>query len=108
MAEKDQNSTIAGNLGELTTIRNILMGQQMTEYASRFDEIDQKLKALEAALEQKMEGMRLSLQDQISENLKTLETETTALKDQMATREQHLRSQLGNLLIELGEQMKKG
>lgn len=108
MAEKEQQHSIAGNLGELTTIRNILMGQQMTEYASRFQELEEKLQALEARLGQKSEEIRLHLQNQISENLKTLETETSAIKTELTEREQALRTQLGNLLIELGEQMKKG
>jgi predicted nuclease with TOPRIM domain len=52
MANKEQNNTI--NLGEISTIRNILMGQQMSEYNTRFDDAQEKRQILENALNEKI------------------------------------------------------
>ena len=78
MANKEQNNTI--NPGEITTIRNILMGQQMQEYDGRFENVQENLHALEAALNEKLNGLekqtevRLQeLQNDISERFDKLE-----------------------------------
>ncbi len=38
----------AAQIGELSTIRNILMGQQMNEYESQFHQIDQQMATMKA------------------------------------------------------------
>lgn len=78
MTNKDQNNSM--NLGEITTIRNILMGQQMNEYDSRFEGVQENLNALEAslnekisALDKKTEGRMQELQSDISQRFDKLE-----------------------------------
>ena len=55
MANKEQKNSM--NLGEITTIRNILMGQQMNEYDSRFESVQENLNALEASLNQQINAL---------------------------------------------------
>ena len=79
MANKEQKNTI--NPGEITTIRNILMGQQMQEYDGRFETVHQRnMHALEAALSEKLNELEKQtevrfqeLQNDISERFDKLE-----------------------------------
>jgi len=65
MANKDQNSTM--NFGEITTIRNILMGQQMQEYDGRFDGVQENLNNLEAALNEKIDALEKRTEGRLQE-----------------------------------------
>ena len=78
MANKEQNSSI--NLGEITTIRNILMGQQMQEYDGRFDTVQENIHALEASMNERLSTLEKQtevrfqeLQNDISERFDKLE-----------------------------------
>jgi len=78
MANKNQNTPM--NFGEITTIRNILMGQQMQEYDGRFENVQENLNALEAALNEKIdaiekrtEGRLQELQSDMSQRFDKLE-----------------------------------
>ncbi|MEL6867707.1 MAG: hypothetical protein AAFP19_25000, partial [Bacteroidota bacterium] len=44
MAKKENNNM---GLGEITTIRDILMGQQMNEYEERFQAMEQRIDTME-------------------------------------------------------------
>ena len=68
MAKEKQNNT--GALNEISAIRNILMGQQITEYDSRFDLLESKIADLGEQLHAKIEEMDARYQDR----LKQLET----------------------------------
>lgn len=65
MSNKDQNNSM--NLGEITTIRNILMGQQMNEYDSRFEGVQENLNALETALNEKIGALEKKTESRLQE-----------------------------------------
>ena len=68
MAEqKEENNTGLG-LGEISTIRNILMGQQMNEYEQRFGHLEEKL---------------TTASGQQTSDLKAFQTETTRRLNEM-------------------------
>ena len=75
---KDQNTGL--KLGEISTIRNILMGQQMQEYDGRFEGVQENMNVLEASLNEKInaldkrtESRLLELQSEMSERFDKLE-----------------------------------
>ena len=49
MEKNDQNQGLG--VGEISTIRNILMGQQMNQYEQQFNEMRQRLEQMEAKLQ---------------------------------------------------------
>lgn len=59
-------------LGEISTIRDILMGQQMSEYESRFAQLEAYLKEAEQLLQQKI----ATLSGDSSTQLSALEEQT--------------------------------
>jgi uncharacterized coiled-coil protein SlyX len=79
MVEKKDQST-GMNLGELTTIRNILMGQQMNEYDQRFGEIEDLITSAEERLNKRISDLEErsnyqieTLQAKMSERIEKLE-----------------------------------
>ena len=51
MSKKEVNGV---NFGEISTIRNILMGQQMDDYNNRFQELKDHLEKVEASLNSRL------------------------------------------------------
>ena len=52
MENNDQGQGLG--LGEISTIRNILMGQQMNQYEQQFNEMTQRLEQMEDKLQQQL------------------------------------------------------
>jgi len=65
MADKEQKSSM--NFGEITTIRNILMGQQMQEYDGRFEGVQENQNALEAALNERIDALEKRTENRLQE-----------------------------------------
>ena len=57
------------NLGELSTIRNILMGQQMAEYEQSFKEVNDTINEKEEDTHQKIQDLENRMNERFS-NLK--------------------------------------
>lgn len=53
MAHETQNN---GMLGEISTIRNILMGEQMSQYETRFQEMQQALEEAQSKLGEELKA----------------------------------------------------
>ncbi|MGK0364974.1 MAG: transcriptional regulator of heat shock response [Saprospiraceae bacterium] len=117
MAEKNTNNGADNfGLGEISTIRNILMGQQMTEYEQRFGHLEDKLVA--ASEEQ---GEKLTtFQKETEEKLNNLEKEMSArfdslekmlkeglenLQSQTQSNRSNDNEELGKMLAEVGQKL---
>ncbi|MEM6967541.1 MAG: hypothetical protein AAF573_22445 [Bacteroidota bacterium] len=58
MAKKDNNSAANGtSLGEISTIRDILMGQHINDFESRFKSLSAQLSALEEKMTKKIKEL---------------------------------------------------
>ncbi|HFB99744.1 MAG TPA: hypothetical protein ENJ53_02955, partial [Phaeodactylibacter sp.] len=58
MSKKEQSKNSNGaHLGEISTIRDILMGQQINEFEERFNQLQQQLAEVENKLEQKIKEL---------------------------------------------------
>ncbi len=102
--------------GEINTIRDILMGEQMSEYDARFNQINEALNGLEQRLGQriddwiaKQESAQQALEDRISQRLNHLEaqlnTQGKELGRKIDTVSSADRARLGSMLSELGQQI---
>lgn len=67
MSENQNHSGM--NLGELSTIRNILMGQQMAEYAQTFQAMNGRMDKSEAAFNEKLKDF----EERVNTRFTTLE-----------------------------------
>lgn len=116
MTNKEQNNPM--NLGEITTIRNILMGQQMQEYDGRFDSVQENLHVLEASLNEKLtnlekqtENRLLELQNDMSERFDKLEQLLMGNIKDLHTKVDKVtgndRQQLGALFAEMSKRLLK-
>lgn len=117
MAEKNTNNgTDNLGLGEISTIRNILMGQQMNEYEQRFGHLEEKLVAASGEQGEKL----TKFQQQTEERLDTLEKEMSvrfdSLEKMLKEGLEKLQSQtennrsndneaLGKMLAEVGQKL---
>lgn len=116
MTNKEQNNPV--NLGEITTIRNILMGQQMQEYDGRFDTVQENLNVLEASLNEKLSALEKQtehrfqeLQNDMSERFDKLEQLLAGnIKDLHAKVDKVTgddRQQMGELFAEMSQRLLK-
>ncbi len=90
------------SLGELMTIRDILMGEIIEEYNARFEAVEQELKAQKAALDAKEAALneRIAALDQLLHG--QLDDTHTHFTTKMAED----RHALGALFLSLGQQLK--
>lgn len=75
----DNQNTGGINLGELGTIRNILMGQQMAEYERSFSEVNDTINKKEAERNQQIE----ELENRMNERFANLEKDMNSRFDRL-------------------------
>jgi len=90
MSKKEENNAIPPSLGEISTIRDILMGQQMNEYDSRFQILDNKINSLEVELFKRLEEMENRLSSQFNHFKQEMNTRLDAMEKQASTNSNQL------------------
>lgn len=104
------------SLGEISTIRDILMGEQMDQYNTRFQELSAKLDAAEERINQQFETIEAQhkadlqeLRQQMEGKLNVLSTQlqdkSEALQLEINSVSEHERKRLGQMLSELSQQI---
>ncbi len=93
--------TSGASLGELMTIRDILMGEIIEEYNGRFAQVEKELAAQKKALAEKeaLLNERLNALDQLLQN------NTAQLKQALQEKSDSDRSHIGELLSSLGAEL---
>lgn len=119
-----QQEAIADAMNDVFKIRNIIFGRNMEEYSRRFSESEERMIAMQASFEAQLKA----LDDRTAENFRQtqaemrrqfqelradterwiadLRTSMTARLDQLAY-EKTARFDLANMLIQMGEQLKR-
>ncbi len=95
---------------EITTIRDILVGPQMQQFTQRIKDLETRIEELELlerkftnnALSQKEEIIN-SLSNQIQDTHKSWDEKLGAVEQRLVTQRQMDKSELGKLLIDLGQ-----
>lgn len=109
------NKNNAG-LGDISMIRDILMGQQMTDYDKRFADVSQRIqqletdlrhaiKALEDRTHQRMQQMTDETNERFARIQKNLDDNTQMLEDRIARTSKTDKAIIGAMLIEIGKQL---
>ncbi len=110
----DNKSTTG--LGDISMIRDILMGQQMNDYDSRFGEVNkriqqleldlrQTIKSLEDRTHQRMQQMTEENNERFARLQQNLDDNTKMLEDRIARTSKADKAIIGAMLIEIGKQL---
>ena len=118
MAKKESNNGSAMGFGEISTIRDILMGEQMTQYEGQFTTIQAQISTIEKLFNDKVAKLEAntaqqlnSLQEEINTRFDKLEasiqqnTQVNNEKHQQALIKE--RQSLGKMLAEVSNQLLK-
>lgn len=104
-------------LGEISTIRNILMGEQMSQVNSTFENLNQKLAEMEKRFETKIASMEKAHESQLEKMKSAYETKIKSLEEELVSSTDKInayivsekkeeRERLSNLFAEMGNQIK--
>ncbi len=114
MANEKETDPTKMNLGDLSVIRNILMGQQMNEYDSRFTDASQRDQELQQNINELSDQTNLligQLEDNINDRLNKLEAlmgeQIERVNDHIEAKSKSDRHALGKLLKKVSEQLLK-
>jgi len=120
MPKKENNHNgVSHSLGEIGTIRDILMGPQIEEMSAKIDTLQKVIDGLESQLLSKIESLQSASNDSLKtlekntnsrfEKLeKTLEENIDALKVQMKDDNRSDRERIAKLLLEAGNSLLEG
>jgi len=98
MSKKENlNNGNGASLGEISTIRDILMGQHINDFESKFKSMQDKMKQMEDKINEKMKNLSADLKS----HSKDLSSETTS---HLARFEDQT---VGQLLMEAGKSLMK-
>lgn len=117
--DNPQQQNLGATLGEISTIRNILMGNHMAEYSEKFQEIantfsandrdkDERFKAMEADMTQRFEMMQKEMNARF-DKLELLLTENVQrINEKINTVSTTDKADLGRLLAEVSNRLING
>ncbi len=103
MTKKVKNN--GADLGEISTIRDILMGGQMQEIENRLMVLQSQLDDSEIRLTQKMEKMQDVFSNQLSNMEESLKRHVEELNTKIGRSSDQERVRLGQLLADLSNQL---
>lgn len=118
MADNGTDTKKSGSmsLGEISTIRNILMGQEMSEYDRRFKELEDRIAAMNEALETQIDHaqneansqsntLEKNLNSQINSLDKALSKRLEQLETKMLQTSQKDKNKIGKMLLDMGKKL---
>lgn len=109
MTTTEEQST-ASAMNDVFRIRDIIFGEQMSEYENRFKAVDAQLQALQA----QMEALDVAAQERLQQTTADIQRQIADLQASLTAKLEALdlkataRADLGDMLIEFGERLKEG
>ena len=130
MSKKDNSQNMNGaTLGEISTIRDILMGQHINDFESRFDSLQKQIEKVESKLAEKMKelsattkALHKEMDKETAARFASMQSETEgriaqverSLQDGLADLQQVMedsslndKERIGKLLLEAGNALLK-
>jgi hypothetical protein len=116
MANNGKSNVAEPNLGEINTIRDILMGQHIHHYDAKFEQLQEELELLKAELEERIEAVdqfhKLSMIDFSKESNQRMTRMEKNLVKQVESLEEKIRStstvdkkELGKMMANIGKRL---
>ncbi|NJN34527.1 MAG: hypothetical protein HC817_10000 [Saprospiraceae bacterium] len=113
MAQKDNstsnaaaNAAAAGLFGDMSMLREIIMGPKVVEYNDRFNETDALIKKNEEATQQNFDKMTHDMNARFDKLEQLLLQKVQDLEHQIKEMSHTDRSKMANLLVELSQKLK--
>ena len=115
MAKKENtNGNGTSGVGDITTLRNILMGQQIDEYDGRFEHLEERVKDQEIAVQKKIQLLEKQIEDQTLQSQNDMLMRLTKLENllldtmqgvtsKVAKQRAEERRALGKMLLEMSK-----
>ncbi len=108
MSKKDNNHSMNGTtLGEISTIRDILMGQQIQDFETRFQSLQNQMAELEDKLNQKVKDVSKSTSNIEKILMKDMSGQISQLESQTEGRLNQLEQSLKDGLMDLQNKMEE-
>lgn len=115
----NENIGLGATLGEISTIRNILMGGHMQQYASQFNEIDsrfnkneedknQRFQALEEEMNRRFDALNKEMNDRFDKLEALLTDNVQRLNERVEAVSTTDKADLGRLLAEVSNRLING
>ena len=112
-----KNDTL--NVGEISTIRDILMGQQMSEYDLRFKALEERMMEMMDTLDTQINDnnnqaidqrnrMEKSLTDQLNNLDKAIGKRLEALENKLQQTSTKDKARIGKMLADMGKKLMEG
>jgi len=106
-------------LGEISTIRDILMGQQINEYQEKFNELDEKTDALDKSMSDRLTQLEKNIDARLTEMEKTfaekmdkleglMTNNVQQLDEKVSSSSSHDKHLIGQLLQDMSKQLLNG
>ncbi len=116
MAKKDNPTNGSLNLGEIGTIRNILMGDQITEYELKFRELEEQVQKIQAQMHLDLDGafkkqakdaasLKKDMEQRVNAMEATIKKTSNQLNNAIAEQNASTKEEIGKLLVKLGQQL---
>lgn len=116
MSDKKKNNGSMHSLGEISTIRDILMGEKISDFEARFNAVSDDIKAMEDDFRTKLDGLNAHLDDrsgslerEIQERFDKLEQllseQVAALQKKIEAATQNDRHRIGKLFEKVSKDL---
>jgi len=104
------------NLGEISTIRNILMGEQISAAETKFEDLERRIQAMEASILAQLEQSAQTMEAQHATDLQNLTQRVEDLQNEMSNQlteavsqlsknHQESQQELGKMLVQIGQKL---
>ena len=108
MSKKDNNHSMNGTtLGEISTIRDILMGQQIQDFETRFQSLQNEMTKLEDKLNDRIKALSKSTNNIEKTLIKDVSGQISQLESQTEGRLNQLEQSLKDGLMDLQNKMEE-
>ena len=101
------NNNGMGMFGDMSVLRDIIMGPKVTEFSVRFSEIEATIKKLEESTIQRMTIMEKGLQEHIHNLELLLMQNSDQLSKKIEQTSKQDRAQLADFLVEIAKKLKE-
>jgi len=101
MSKNDQKGQV--KLSDISTIRNILMGEHIAQFEARFQALEQQLADQGKYLSQQLNELESSMDQRLQELTTKMEEQGSSLSSEIAAVRQEFKGKLGQMLVAFGQ-----
>lgn len=101
MSKKDQNGQV--QLSDISTIRNILMGEHIAQFEARFEALEKQLVDQGQQFSEQLRNLEGSMDQRLQELGQKMEEQGSSLSKEINAVRQEFKGKLGQMLVAFGQ-----